>query len=269
MIICFWNVNKNKSLDNLILELVQENKIDILALAEYDNDTEQLCKLLDQRETRYKPLQCIGCDKIKGIYNSKYTQKPLKATSRYIISTFSTVYSKLLLGAIHGPAMPRKSDDDRRQYYSIYIHDIEQAESESGINNTILIGDFNSSPFDGSIVRAGAIHAIPHKEEASKNSRIVDGHNYKTFYNPTWKLLALDKPPYGTYYYNNSNYENYYWYLFDQVIVRPGLINSFQEDSLRIITEINDKSLLKNDYSPDIAYSDHLPIIFEIQEEKL
>lgn len=262
-------MNKNKSLDGLILELIQENKIDILALAEYDNDTEQLCKALNQKETRYKPLQFIGCDKIKGLYNSKYTQKPLKTDSRYIISTFSTVYSKLILGMVHGPSNLYKSDNDRIRYYSVFIHDVERAEADSRTNNTILIGDFNSSPFDGSIVGAGAIHAIPHKEEASKISRIVDGKKFKTFYNPTWKLLASNKPPYGTYYYNNSNYENYYWYLFDQVIVRPGLINSFQEDSLRIITDISDKTLLKNEYSPDEAYSDHLPIIFEIQEEKL
>lgn len=275
MIISFWNMNmnkdKNKNPDSIIIDLIEENHIDILILAEYNNSIEKLCEKLNGKRTKFKPLKCkeIGCDKITGLYTERFTHVPLFANTRYYISSFSTAYFYLIICMVHAPSNIHKSNDDRRAFFARVYKEIERVETEANTGNTIIVGDLNSNPFDSSVVAADALHAIPHKEESTKMTRKIDGNSYKMFYNPSWKLVALDKPPYGTFFYNNSNYVNYYWYLFDQVIIRPELIKAFNENSLKIVAKIKDTTLLKNEYKPDGQISDHLPIIFEIKEEKI
>ena len=87
------------------------------------------------------------------------------------------------------------------------------------------------------------------------------------FYNPMWRFLGDEKTPYGTYYHNNNNTINTYWNIYDQVIIRPQLKKRFVDESLKIITETKSKYLLDAKGHPDKSISDHLPIIFEIQEE--
>ena len=271
MIVAFWNVKKNNSIDPLIMDLIEENNIDILVLAEYDNDIDHLCKSLNFHSTQFKTLPCTnwGCDKIKGLYSSRYSHDPLMAVSRYYISSFYTTYFKVIIGMIHAPSNMYRSDADRIPLFSQFYSDILKQELETKTYNTVILGDFNSNPFERSILGADSLHAIPYKEETVKPTRKVDGKSYRKFYNPSWKLLSPDTPPYGTYYYNKSSYLNYYWNVYDQVIIRPELINSFVDNSLRIITQIKDKSLLSNNYKPNEDYSDHLPIVFEIKEEKI
>ena len=71
----------------------------------------------------------------------------------------------------------------------------------------------------------------------------------------------------GTYYYATST-KSYYWYTYDQVILRPELINRFNIDKLNIITEINNKSLINKGIPNKKEISDHLPIKFEIEMEE-
>jgi hypothetical protein len=89
---------------------------------------------------------------------------------------------------------------------------------------------------------------------------------YGKFYNPMWKFLSNEAPPYGTYFYDSGGIVNYYWHIFDQVIMRPQLIEAFDDDSLSIVTQIGGTSLLAKG-KPDKQYSDHLPIFFSLREE--
>ena len=84
-----------------------------------------------------------------------------------------------------------------------------------------------------------------------------------------WKFFGERTPPYGTYYYNSSSIVNYYWNLFDQVIIRPSLLNAFNEEDLKILTNIGTNQLLDITKKPNKNYSDHLPLIFKIQEGKI
>ncbi len=53
--------------------------------------------------------------------------------------------------------------------------------------------------------------------------------------------------------------------MFDQVLIRPDLLDFFQIDSLKIITEINGISLLSDFGRPNKSKgSDHLPILFSL-----
>ena len=69
----------------------------------------------------------------------------------------------------------------------------------------------------------------------------------------------------GTYYYSNATPICFFWNIFDQVLIRPELIDViFDESSLRIVSSINDFSLMNKKGHVDKRLSDHLPIEFEL-----
>ena len=55
----FWNVNKGK-LNSYIVDIVTENEIDILALAEYEDDIEDLKKRFISKKYDLYELQNLG-----------------------------------------------------------------------------------------------------------------------------------------------------------------------------------------------------------------
>ena len=81
-----------------------------------------------------------------------------------------------------------------------------------------------------------------------------------------WGYLGdiSDGPP-GTYYYDSGMQVNLYWNMFDQVLIRPELLDVFEVEGLRILTDAGGKSLLAGSGKPDVSIgSDHLPILFKL-----
>jgi hypothetical protein len=72
----------------------------------------------------------------------------------------------------------------------------------------------------------------------------------------------------GTYYYRSSQQVSYFWNTFDQVLLRPALLDFFSQDDLRVISEIGDKHLMTEN-GISAAYSDHLPIIVRLKIERM
>jgi hypothetical protein len=105
------------------------------------------------------------------------------------------------------------------------------------------------------------------RRTASRSTRTVQGREYRFFYNPMWGHLGdLRGNIAGTYYYDNAQHVNYYWNVFDQVLIRPDLAGGFDSDKLKIITTVGQRSFVGHDGRPDsIDSSDHLPIIFELR----
>jgi len=140
-------------------------------------------------------------------------------------------------------------------------------EDRLGHDRTIILGDLNMNPFDPAMVGADGLHAVSARSVAAEGSRIVQGHRRKFFYNPMWHYMGdAGAKPAGTYFYRSSTYLSYFWNTFDQVLLRPPLMNYFQDDALRIVTDIRGKLLFRNGRISN-DYSDHLPIIVTIQTE--
>ncbi len=74
----------------------------------------------------------------------------------------------------------------------------------------------------------------------------------------------LRKAPPGTYYYRTSQHVTFFWNMFDQVLIRPALLDRFSNDTLEIVESLGDFSLLSPDGGvPDkTKASNHLPILF-------
>ena len=67
--------------------------------------------------------------------------------------------------------------------------------------------------------------------------------------------------------WNNSQALTPFWHMYDQVMIRLSLQHVFVENSLKILTNAGIDSLLDANGRPNIKFSDHLPIIFELREE--
>lgn len=73
-----------------------------------------------------------------------------------------------------------------------------------------------------------------------------------------------DGPP-GTYYYERAEHVSYFWNIFDQVLIRPKLLERFRSDELRIVDQAGDISLRTADGRPDHdTGSDHFPLLLRL-----
>lgn len=262
--VLFWNTHKNVNINSTVCELVVENKISIVVLAEYIAKIDDLLDiLLFKYGLKMRQYICL-CDRITliGCVNN------VEARSDSSHATIQIINGKDILCCTHLNSKIYSDHEAQRQVIiEQLMREICDIEKDIDSENTIVVGDFNINPYDASCIDARYFHSIPVYEEAKRKSRVVAGNKYAMFYNPMWRFLGDRKQPYGTYYHNNSNSINTYWNLYDQVIIRPALRERFIDDSLKIATETQSKYLLDANGHPDNAISDHLPIIFEIRED--
>jgi hypothetical protein len=145
---------------------------------------------------------------------------------------------------------------------------IRKYETEIARNErTIVVGDFNMNPFDEGLVAASGFHSMMTRDLASKKGRVVQFIRHPFFYNPMWSRFGCERvtgrPP-GTYYYDKAETVCYYWNIFDQVLIRPSLLNHFRDEDLELIDHDGLTPLRKNGKPDSENFSDHLPILFKL-----
>lgn len=133
-----------------------------------------------------------------------------------------------------------------------------------GHKRTVIVGDFNMNPFEIPMIKANGFHATMSAALAKNMYRKVQNLAYEYFYNPMWGLLGdLNSDAAGTYYYSDAQHVSYHWNIFDQVIMRPSVIDNFDKNSLRIIEGYSKKRFTTESNFPNSTkFSDHLPIFF-------
>ena len=274
MNILFWNTYRNKykkNIDDCLIELIIENNCDIIFLAEYVDELNDLCfKLNIKSKEGYKILpNNKGCDHIKGLIKKKYCIESLIETSRYQILKLETTSYKMIIGAIHNHSKLHASVHKQRVELTTLHQDITKQEMECKTKNAIIIGDLNINPFDEICVEADTLFAIPYKNELKERTAIRGGREYEKFYNPSWKFLESNELPYASYRYDTCDLVDFYWNMFDQVIIRPCLIDSFDNKNFKILTNTQHHELIFKEKPNINNYSDHLPIFCRFEEEKI
>ena len=262
----FWNVYKNRNINNILCKIIMSNNIDIVALAEYEDDSKQLLDMLSEKGLYLYEVPKIACDRISIFtkYNAKRI-KPLKDSDHYTLKLIPhETLGQQIIVFVHLSSNLYKEEYDKCVELTRLIKDLENEENKFNIRNSVIVGDFNSNPFERPLVAANTAHALSSRNVANKIKRIVDEQEYKMFYNPMWNLFGDENSPPGTYYYSNSKQVSYFWNMFDQVIIRPQLINNFDFSKLHILTKADDISLINKNKVPDKKISDHLPILFSI-----
>lgn len=266
--------SSNKSnINKCISEIIIEKSCDVIFLAEYP--AEEILKLCNEVNVfspqNYKPLPSYGgCSHICGLISNRYkTINVLHEDNRYAIFKIGMATGILLIAAIHNVSKMSGGTFDQLNVLQRICSDLTEQETKFQSKNSIMVGDFNINPFEETSVSPNSLFAIPYKEELKNTTAVRQGIVREKFFNPSWKFLSNQKAPYASYYYNSSKSDNYYWNMFDQVIVRPRLINAFNMDSFSIITESETCQLMLNGKPNKNNFSDHLPIFFNIKEEKI
>ena len=171
----------------------------------------------------------------------------------------------VLLAIVHFQSKLYWKETSQAQACVKLASEIQDIEKEIGHSRTILVGDLNMNPFEDGVISAMGLHGVMCKNVAKKKMRTIDEDRYPFFYNPMWSHFGDGKsiPP-GTFYYSNAEPVVFFWNMFDQVLVRPDLLNAFSNDSLKIITSVKEIPFLSSQGRPKKKISDHLPLLFKL-----
>lgn len=253
MNVVFWNTNK-KSINEKLKKLIIEQQCDIIALAEYNDDENNLINELYDNNISIKKAEVCSCKRICLLYNEKIDVFIEDDNKYYLSYNIVRDNTRFKLFIVHLPSKMWSNDNGERA--RIQIREIK--ENIHKLDNVIIIGDFNVNPFEDVMISADSLSALP---VMNKEVRTVVGKEFVNMYNPMWNLFGdFDGIP-GTYYYN----QGYYWNMFDQVILSYSMRKYLKKDTLQIVNRIGENRLIKNG-KVDNNISDHLPIYFELME---
>lgn len=270
----FWNIHNKNSFYQSIGQMTQEYDIDILMIAELEEDAKEgLLSAING---------CYGIEEF--VYIPGYTWKKVLVFARknIKIASFDESESRIcafkiqsdrlqkdvLLFPLHFYDKRNYSADEQGERIEKIRDFIEEVENRNDVDEkmSIVCGDFNLNPFETPMIKAKGLHAVMDRRIAEKEKREVEGKKFYYFYNPMWGFYGDNGKGgtiCGTYFLNQSKHIELFWHLLDQVIIRPKLIEYFDDSGLKIITQIDNKQLLKNDGKIDqTKFSDHLPFKF-------
>lgn len=272
----FWNLQKDNSFFDVICEMVKENSIGVAMFAEFPNgEQERLLRELKKVYPSFRYLQSVVPAKVEvfstlpaselfTIHDERrFTVK--RYISRSLNRTFNLVLCHLISKMNDSEAKSNQAEDAR--YIVKSICDLEEAE---GNNLTIVCGDLNMNPFEEGMVGSSCFNAVMDKTIAMNLRRTVNEREFKMFYNPMWGLLGDNGRSIvsGTHFFNPHRHVQYFWNMFDQVLIRPEVIPYFSDKYLSILTGTKSMSLLTENHTMRTIYSDHLPIKFAIRTKK-
>lgn len=263
----FWNTKKSGNV-HAIADVIRSELVDIAALVE-PPDVDGLVRHASRGEDAYRsyPLRCSRIA-IIGKLPHDFIHPINEGALHSIVRLSDPILGQFLLAMGHMPSQLHHSRDSVGSAVREFACEIRGAEREHGIDKTIVVGDFNLNPFDVPLIETTGMHAVSSRIIARELLRRVNARDYAFFYNPMWACLGdkHDNIP-GTYFYRSATHDCMFWNVFDQVMIRPCLINLWKDEHFRVITSTVARSLLDESRRPDDRYiSDHLPIVFQLGE---
>ncbi len=269
----FWNINR-RPIAPLIASICHSEEIDVLILAESEIPDVEILLALNAGHAQKFSLPFNLSPKLK--FYLRFPPEALKPIhdeeNLAIRSLRSPLAPEILLASVHLPSKMWKQDEDQAMFVPRIASQILEAEKSCGHRRTIVVGDFNMDPFETGLVNSEGFHATMDRKIAAKGGRIVQGEFRPFLYNPMWSLMGdRSLGPSGTYFRDASFTTAYFWHTFDQVLIRPELIDVLPEGGVRVLTSINDISLkTATSARPDVSVaSDHFPLLFDLKIEEL
>jgi hypothetical protein len=274
--ILFWNVGRAE-LGALVAEAAHQEGADLVCLAESQEPVASLSVALNtgQRQPYLVPRRGVPADLRRGlrlfVRLPTDSVEPLHDDHGIVVRRVSPPigFDYTFIG-LHMRSKLFQDPADQ-PFAAVRLRKlIDDMEARAGHRRTVIVGDFNMDPFEQGVVAADGLHAVMTRKIALGTHRTVDGEQRYFFYNPMWSHFGdrLPSPP-GTYFHGASGQTSYFWHMFDQILVRPELLPFFDDESVKIITQIGRRSLLNKDGVPDKATaSDHLPLVFDLSVEK-
>ena len=273
----FWNTNK-KFLSDQIFDLVEEHSVDLLFLAEHQEEKNEIgivdkLRFLGDYTEEISPV----FQKVRAIYDSSSCScEEIYGHTRYKIYKVKNLNdTEFLIACVHFPSKLNWGNSSDHFGLCVQLRsDIETHENTLNIENTIIIGDFNMNPYEDGIFNAVGLGNVSSKAIAKNINRSIYNVKYKSFYNPMWSFFGDNSQGEtgGTFYFNSSKYINQFWNMYDQVMIRPSLVECFEDDEFIIVNKIKGVSLLTHSVKGMIInknISDHLPILAKFKTHLL
>lgn len=265
----FWNIFK-RPLEARVARMAAAHSVDVVMLAECDVNRDQVVQALNREvgssytfpadpapNLKIKVFTRLPSGSLAALFND-----PLGRLTVYRLRTGNS--PDVLLHVVHLISKFGTRDADQLAAVFPLLESINLEEAAAGSDRSVVVGDFNMNPFDYGMVAANGFHGMMTKQQARRQSRTVQGRDYRYFYNPMWGHLGdRTDGPSGTYHYDEALPVQYFWNVFDQVLLRPSLMDSLSR--LEILTTDGVEALLTDEQVPrkgDI--SDHLPILFRL-----
>lgn len=262
-----WNVAR-QPIESAIAELARLYEIDVLIFAECTTPLGRMLRALNAgADAPYFLLPGRLCERITiyGRFQDRFIT-PVFETGRTTIRTLSLpARTEIILAATHLPSKLYWDEGSQAFEAAELAQAVRQVEEQIGHDRSILVGDLNMNPFEPGLVAAPALNAVMTRGIASRGHRTVQGREYPHFYNPNWGCFGDVTPgPAGTYFRAGSVHKATFWSIFDQVLVRPSLLDRFASDGVEILDGVGETSLLTESGVPSTSFSDHLPIMFRL-----
>ncbi len=250
-----------------LYNLINSYNVDVLMLVECEISPPEILNSLNRSAEEYHHSPGI-CEKVEIFSRFRHNYiAPKKEEYRLTIRHLSIPgKTDILLAVTHFPSKQFWDEKDQIMGCTDLSNQIRKTEEEIGHSRTVLAGDLNMNPFEPGIVGSHGLHGVMTREIARKGKRKVAGKDYPYFYNPMWNLFGDMKPgrP-GTFFYRNAKPVVYFWNKFDQVLVRPDLLDRFDPGNIRILETDGILRLTMSNGIPDgKRFSDHLPILFKL-----
>jgi len=264
----FWNINR-KPLAGLVAQLAEIHGVDVIVLAECDVEPAAILPELNRESASTFHFLPGLYEKILifSRFSEEFIQPTFESEHVSIRSMRLPDRNPVLLATVHLPSKLNWSAESQQFECVELSRDIDCEEQKAGHRRTILVGDFNINPFEIGMVSSNGLNGVMSRQVASRESRTVQGREYQFFYNPMWNHLGDSRSDTaGSYFYDAGEHVNYYWNVFDQVLLRPALAERFDPGRVSIVKEVGAVSLVHANGRPDRTNgSDHLPLIFEVE----
>ncbi|HWE40724.1 MAG TPA: endonuclease/exonuclease/phosphatase family protein [Isosphaeraceae bacterium] len=259
----FWNLNK-KPLQDRVAQLVGTHDVDVVMLAECAIDMSEV-------------IDALNAAGVGGYHSTSGQAGVVHVLSRMspdsIVDHYDTVGGRMsikrvaaprfefLLAIAHLPSRVNAGVESLNGLLTQVSKEIDTAEDTAGHRRTILVGDLNMNPFDSGMIGAFGLHGVMTRDLARRQYRKVQTIPRPFFYNPMWGCFGdRTEGPAGTFYRGASEAVNPFWNMYDQVLLRPGLMNHL--DCLKILVSDGYDPLISNRGLPKA--SDHLPLFFRL-----
>ena len=256
----FWNTNKKNGVNVYLKQLLIEYSPDIVGLAEYVDDIDEVLEELRKIGIIYYYTLPLGS---RIITISKFRNEIIihrEENTYFVVKGYP--YNN---GEIHNVVflhLPSKREDAGGRRAAVLR---KVREAVMFCDKNVIIGDFNMNPYERIMTSVIEMNAVSSGEIAKRQKRKFVEDEYRFYYNPMWNFLGDKNVPQGTHYYSTSEEESVYWNIFDQIIVSSALVDDVNIENIKII-DILDKVPLNKKGKPDP--SDHFPIYCELKGEK-
>ena len=138
----------------------------------------------------------------------------------------------ILVAAAHLPSKINFSNESQLFESVCLSRAISEVEAGEGHQRTILLVDLNMNPLEPGMVGArGGLNAVMSRRIATRMTRTVQSEKYPFFYNPMWNFLGDRAETGGTFYFENAEPKRIMRNMFDQVLLRPGLLKEFEPNT--------------------------------------